>query len=66
MLVLDLSSDVRVSDETTQTIAFHQIESDSSFESDSETIQIVASHQTASDSSNYERLIKSDEGRFIA
>ncbi len=55
MLVLDLSSDVCASDETTQTIASHQTDSDSSSENDSETTKIVASHQTASDSS------KSDE-----
>jgi hypothetical protein len=52
MFVLDLSSDVCVSDETTQTIAFYQIESDSSSENDSKAIQIIAFHETASDSSN--------------
>jgi hypothetical protein len=52
MLVLDLSNDVCVFDETIQTIAFHQIKSDSSSESDSETTQIVTSHQIANDSSN--------------
>jgi hypothetical protein len=70
VLVLDLSSDVYVFDETTQAIAFHQTESDSSPESDSETTQIAASHQTASDSSNmtrathqawWERLVSIDE-----
>jgi hypothetical protein len=38
MLVFNLLSDVCVSDEMTQTIAFHQIENDSSFENDSEMI----------------------------
>jgi hypothetical protein len=50
MSVLDLSSDVSAFDETIQTIAFHQIENDLSFENDSKTIQIVAFHQTASES----------------
>jgi hypothetical protein len=42
-------------DEMTQTIAFHQIEIDSSIKNDSKAIQIIAFYQIASDSLNLTR-----------
>ncbi len=58
MFVLDLLSDVSASDKTIQTIAFHQIESDLSSESDLKTTQIVAFHQITSDLLNLTRTTR--------